>query len=75
MKWAKTIDELLENWEGVGKNLTEKDVDPKQLEMGIKIEMEHTKNRKLARRIALDHLYEDPKYYTKLKKMEEDKHS
>lgn len=38
---------------------------------GIRVEMEHTKNIKIAMEIAKDHLYEDPKYYTKLKKIEE----
>ena len=40
---------------------------------GIRVEMEHTKNIKIAMEIAKDHLYEDPKYYTKLKKIEESK--
>lgn len=40
----------------------------KQLEMGINVEMEHTKSKKKAKKIALDHLAEDPAYYTKLKK-------
>jgi hypothetical protein len=39
-----------------------------QLRLGIKTEMEHTDNKKQAKEIALDHLAEDPKYYTKLKK-------
>lgn len=39
--------------------------------MGIKIEKEHTKNEKIAREIALDHLGEVPDYYSKLKKVEE----
>lgn len=38
-----------------------------QLDMGIKVELEHTSDRKIAREIALDHLSEDPNYYTKLK--------
>lgn len=42
----------------------------KQLEMGIKVEMEHTKDEKTAKEIAMDHLWEDPRYYTKLKKVE-----
>lgn len=42
----------------------------KQLEMGIRVEMEHTNNPKLAREIALDHLGELPDYYSRLKKME-----
>lgn len=41
-----------------------------QLNNGIKVEMEHTNSKKIATEIALDHLYEDPKYYTKLKKIE-----
>ena len=45
------------------------DFDPDQLKMGIEVEMEHTKDRRVAREIALDHLSEDPRYYTKLKKV------
>jgi hypothetical protein len=41
--------------------------DPKQLKMGIKVEQEHTTNKKIAEIIAKHHLSEDPKYYTKLK--------
>jgi len=44
----------------------------KQLDMGEKIEHEHTKNHELAREIALQHLDEIPDYYTRLKKMEAD---
>lgn len=40
----------------------------KQLEIGIKVEQEHTSNKETAREIALDHLKEDPSYYSKLKK-------
>lgn len=40
----------------------------KQLKMGIEVELEHTKSKKVAKKIALDHLAEDPAYYTKLKK-------
>lgn len=45
----------------------------KQLSKGIKIEKEHTKDTKLAREIAMDHLAEDPNYYTKLRSLEESK--
>jgi hypothetical protein len=46
----------------------------KELEMGIKIEMEHTDDKDEATEIAMDHLWENPSYYTKLKKsdIEED---
>jgi len=42
-------------------------IDPAQLKMGIEIEKEHTNDEALASKIAMDHLKEDPKYYTKLK--------
>lgn len=42
----------------------------KQLSIGMKVEMEHTNDKLKAKEIAMDHLYEDPKYYTKLKKVE-----
>jgi len=44
-----------------------------QEDMGIKVEMEHTDDRDVAREIAMDHLSEDANYYTKLAKMESGK--
>lgn len=41
-----------------------------ELKIGVEKEMEHTDHPEYARAIALDHLYEDPKYYTKSKEME-----
>ena len=38
----------------------------KQLELGVAVEAEHTNNKEVAKEIALDHLREDPEYYTKL---------
>ena len=55
---------------GAGDNRPDSDFDPKQLEIGIKHEMEHTKDRGIAKEIAKDHLSEDPNYYKKLKKIE-----
>jgi len=43
-----------------------------QLAIGTKHEMEHTSDPKAARKIAADHLAEDPKYYTKLKRCVKD---
>jgi len=47
---------------------------PKELAMGIKIESEHIdmKNKKIAEKIAKDHLSEIPDYYSRLIKMEKD---
>lgn len=44
-----------------------------ELNDGIKTELEHTDDPAIARAIALDHLYEDPEYYTKLKQIEKPK--
>lgn len=44
-----------------------------QIRMGNKVEMEHTKNPATAHQIAIDHIEEDPHYYTKLKKVEGEK--
>jgi hypothetical protein len=52
----------------IKKSVNHFDVVQKELQMGI--EMEHTDDRDLAMRIALDHLAEIPDYYTRLKKME-----
>jgi hypothetical protein len=41
----------------------------RQLKKGIKVEMEHTDNKKIAKEITMDHLSEDPNYYNKLAKI------
>lgn len=41
----------------------------RQLKKGIKVEMEHTDNKKIAKEIVMDHLTEDPNYYNKLAKI------
>jgi hypothetical protein len=55
---------------GRGDLLQPEDVDPAQLALGTDHEMEHTGDRALAQEIALDHLAEDPGYYTHLQKVE-----
>jgi hypothetical protein len=42
----------------------------KELDMGLSVEKEHTKDENTAKKIAMDHLFEDPEYYTKLSKIE-----
>jgi len=44
-----------------------------ELKKGISVEKEHTGNLKLAKKIAMDHLVENPKYYSELKKFEQGK--
>ena len=41
--------------------------DKEQVDIGVKVELEHTDDIELAKEIVKDHLKEDPKYYTKLK--------
>lgn len=49
-----------------GKKLSVHDVDPRQLRLGIKEELEHTTSRRQACGISMDHLAENKRYYTVL---------
>ena len=51
------------------KHKVDLDILKQELKKGIKVEKEHTSDVKRAARIAMDHLFEDPKYYTKLAKI------
>jgi len=55
---------------GLADNKRPSDFDPEQLAAGIKVELEHTSDPKIALEIAMDHLTEDPNYYIKLKTIE-----
>jgi hypothetical protein len=55
---------------GLADKRPDSDFDAEQLKNGIKVEMEHTDDPKIAKEIAKDHLTEDPNYYKKLKKIE-----
>jgi hypothetical protein len=44
-----------------------------QIKAGTKIEGEHTTNKSIARKIALQHVDERPDYYTKIKQLEKSK--
>lgn len=68
---SHTFDDLVKKHTKNGKSSEKiQELIKNQLIKGIKVEMEHTNNKKVAKKIAMDHLYEDPNYYTKLKKME-----
>ena len=45
----------------------------RQLQRGIKVELEHTSNARVAKEIALDHIAELPDYYDRLEKVEKNK--
>ena len=54
---------------GKGDHISPKDVDKNELRVGIEVEYEHAEGDKIAAiDISLDHLKEDPKYYSKLVK-------
>ncbi len=64
---------------GLSKGMSLKDIADKheidlnvllrELDKGISTEKEHTDSVSTAEKIAKDHLVEDPKYYSKLKKL------
>lgn len=67
----KTFEDLVLKNQKRGKNIDQLEKELKiQLNKGIKVELEHTKDKKIAKEIAMDHLWEDPSYYSKLKKIE-----
>jgi hypothetical protein len=63
------VDEILSNetLNEAKTKLTADQVNNDELRMGIKVEMEHTDDPEKAKKIALDHLAENPFYYTQLK--------
>lgn len=51
---------------GKGDTYTDQDFDPREVEVGIAVEMEHTDDPAKAKEIAHDHLSENPAYYSEL---------
>jgi len=66
----RTLGDFVGFGRAVKEGLTEDQVDPHELEMGIDVEYEHTRCPVLSKRISLDHLTEIPDYYTRLDHME-----
>lgn len=56
---------------GLADNATPDQFDKEQISKGIKVEMEHTNDPKIALEIAMDHLMENPSYYDYLEQMED----
>ena len=69
---ATMMARFVSNGKAKEKGINTTDVDPDELAMGVKVEMEHTPDPLVAGLIALDHLAEIPDYYTRLKKMEKE---
>jgi hypothetical protein len=67
----KNFEDLVsKNLKGNKKQSEVESILKKQLNKGIRVEMEHTDDKERAKEIAMDHLFEDPKYYDKLEKIE-----
>jgi hypothetical protein len=64
---SKSFDKSNKIEGGKGDKSRKTDFPEKQIAEGLKVEREHTKDPKIAEEIALDHLTEDPRYYSKLK--------
>jgi hypothetical protein len=70
---GKTLIDLAKRWDPKGYYDTKQfatEYIKKKLQQGIKVEMEHTTDVRIATEIAMDHLWEDLKYYDKLAKIE-----
>jgi len=69
---GKTIEDIAKEHESRGPYNKVLSYVKQQLQKGIKVEMEHTTDLGIAEEIAMDHLWEDPKYYEKLTTIERD---
>lgn len=58
-----------ESWASIQFESLEKKLQ-RELKKGLQVELEHTNDKKIAHEIAMDHLWEDPEYYTKLETIE-----
>jgi hypothetical protein len=67
----KTFEDLVNKYKKHGQSISNVETMlKKQLSKGIRVEMEHTDDKGSAKEIAMDHLFENPKYYDKLEKIE-----
>lgn len=51
---------------GKGDQAVPENFDPVQISLGVQVEMEHTNDPRIAKEITMDHLSENPEYYSKL---------
>jgi hypothetical protein len=67
---GKTLTDLVRKIDPKGYYFNQQllDILKRELAKGVQVEMEHTTDIKIAKEIAMDHMFEDPKYYTKMEK-------
>lgn len=68
----KNLEDIYGYWKKIKDIPNLKEILKKEINLGIKVEREHTSNSKEILEIVLDHLKEDFKYYSKLKKIHKD---
>ena len=68
----KSINIFEQKFKTLFKPVKDIDYNKDELNLGIKTELEHTDNKQVATIIAKQHLMEDPKYYSKLKKIHDE---
>jgi hypothetical protein len=68
LRHNKEASEILQG--GKADHVPDSAIDKKELKKGMRHEAEHTKNKKIQKEIAKDHLVEDPKYYEHLARVE-----
>lgn len=56
---------------GKGDDADPSEFDVEELVLGIRHEMEHTDDPRVALEVAMDHLTENPKYYTEMSSAED----
>jgi len=68
----KSINIFEQTFKKLFKPVEDIDYNKKELKLGIVTELEHTDNKQIATIIAKHHMMEDPKYYSKLKKVHDE---
>jgi hypothetical protein len=69
---GKSINIFEQTFKTLFKPVKDMDYNKDELKLGIETELEHTDNEQVATIIAKQHLMEDPKYYSKLKKVHDE---
>ena len=68
----KTTNLFEQRFRSLFKSIPDIKFDTDELNVGIETELEHTNDKEVATIIAKQHLAEDPKYYSKLKKFHDE---
>ena len=67
----RIVEDLMQAGESWKRDFAPADADPAQLEEGVNVELEHTRDPVISLKISIDHLAEHEEYYTALSLMEQ----